>query len=226
MRKTNVVICGAEGRMGQLLVACAKEDPTLEIVGTVDSGDDLDAVIENADVVIDFTTHEATLPLAKITAAHRKALVIGTTGHSQEEHEAIMRATLDIALVWSSNFSTGINILFYATRLIGETIKDADIEISETHHTKKKDAPSGTAKTLRNILRGIRNTEIPVRSHRIGDVVGDHSVTFTTPEEQLTLSHHAIDRATFARGALRAAKWVVGKSPGIYSMQNVLGLEK
>lgn len=224
MSMTRIIICGAHGRMGQLLVACAKEDPTLEVVGTIDAGDDLSAVISRTDVVIDFTVPSASLSTAKIVAAHGKVLVIGTTGHTAAEREAILSAVRNIPVVWSSNFSTGVNILFYLTRATTELFRDADVEISETHHTKKKDAPSGTAKSLQQIVEAVRKTNVPVESHRIGDVVGDHTVTFSTPSETLALTHHAIDRATFARGALTAAKWVVKKEPGLYDMQDVLGL--
>ena len=223
---TNVVICGAKGRMGQLLIRCAKEDSTLKIVGAIDSGDDSNEVISGADVVIDFTISSATLSLATIAAAHQKALVIGTTGHSGKERAEILKAVRAIPVVWSSNFSTGVNVLFYITRLAGELLQDAQVEISETHHTKKKDAPSGTAKSLQEILERIRGKDVPVESHRLGEVVGDHTVTFATPDERLELTHHAIDRATFARGALRAAQWVIGKNPGVYDMQDVLGLKR
>ena len=226
MKKTQVVICGAEGRMGKPLVACAKKDPALALAGTVDSGDDLNDIIASADVVIDFTTHTASPALAKIAAAHKKALVIGTTGHSESERALILEATRGIPVVFSANFSTGVNILFYVTRLVGELLKDADVDISETHHTKKKDSPSGTAKRLQEILEAVRGRDVPVHSLRIGEVVGDHTVAFTTPDERLELTHRAIDRATFARGALRAAKWAVTQESGLYDMQDVLGLGK
>ena len=225
MRKTKIIICGARGRMGQLLIAAAKEDPELEIAGTVDAGEDLGSVIAKTDVVIDFTIPEATPRIAGMTAAHGKALVIGTTGHTNAEREAILKVTQGIPVVWSSNFAMGVNVLFHITRLVGESFSDASVEISETHHTKKKDAPSGTAKTLKEILEEIRGNTVPVESRREGDVVGDHTVLFKTPEEELALSHHALARATFAKGALRAAKWIATKRAGLYDMQDVLGLK-
>ncbi len=212
--------------MGQLLVACAKKDPSLEITGTVGDGDDLNDVISRADVVVDFTTPSASLPIAKIAAAHKKALVIGTTGHSETERTALQDAVRGIPVVFSANFSTGVNVLFYVTRLVAQLLKNADVDISETHHTKKVDAPSGTAKRLQEILEAVRQRDVPVHSLRIGDVVGEHTVAFTTPDERLELTHRAIDRATFARGALRAAQWVVTQKPGLYDMQDVLGLKK
>lgn len=219
-----IAICGAKGRMGQLLIAAAKDDATLEIVATIDAGDDLASAITATDVVIDFTTPEATLRIAGTSAAHGKALVIGTTGHTSAEREAIINVARGIPVVWSSNFSTGVNVLFHITRLVGELLRDAHVEISETHHTKKKDAPSGTAKTLQKILEEIRGEEVRVESRRIGEVVGDHTVLFRTEDEELTLSHHAIARATFAKGALSAAKWVVSQKAGLYDMRDVLGL--
>jgi len=223
---TKIIICGAHGRMGQLLVRCAKEDAELEIIGVMGSGDDLSALIENTDVVVDFTTAAATLSIAKIAATHRKALVIGTTGHTDAQRSELIEAIRGIPVVLSSNFSMGVNILFHVTRQVAELFQDSDVEISETHHTHKKDAPSGTAKSLARIVEEIRGGKVPVHSHRIGDVVGDHTVSFATPDEKLELTHHALDRATFARGALRAAKWVVGKGAGLYDMQDVLGLKR
>ena len=226
MSRTNIIICGARGRMGQLLVACAQEDPALELVGTIGSGDDLGAVVSRADVVIDFTNAETSLALAEITARNGKALVIGTTGHSPEQRAAIENAVRGIPVVWSSNFSTGVNILFHLTALTAKLFATANVNIEETHHTKKKDAPSGTAKSLADVLNRAGKADVPINSIRTGDVVGDHTVRFSTPDETLELTHHAIDRATFARGALAAAKWVVGKKSGIYDMQDVLGLLK
>ena len=212
--------------MGQLLVRCAGEDPELEIVGTVGSSDDLSAVISGADVVIDFTNAAATLALARIAATHGKALVIGTTGHSTEDREEVLRVIGGIPVVWTSNFSTGVNILFHITRLVTELFAGADIRISETHHTKKKDAPSGTAKSLKEIIERALQRDVPIESLRIGDVVGDHTVLFETPDERIALTHSAKDRAAFARGALRAAKWILKQRPGLYDMQDVLGLRK
>ncbi len=226
MSTTKIIICGARGRMGQLLVGCAREDAALEVAGTIDSGDDLNAVIAHADVVVDFTNAEATLALAEITARQGKALVIGTTGHSPAQRTAIENAVRSIPVVWSSNFSTGVNILFHLTAQTAKLFANADVTIEETHHTKKKDAPSGTAKSLAEILRLAGRGDVPVESFRVGDVVGDHTVRFSTPDEMLELTHHAVQRATFARGALAAAKWVVGKRPAVYDMQDVLGLRK
>jgi len=127
--------------------------------------------------------------------------------------------------VLASNFSVGVNVLFWLTQKAAELLgEDFNPEIVETHHTMKKDAPSGTAKTLADILRAVRNSEIPIQSIREGDVVGEHIVIFSGPGESLELRHRAANRGIFAGGALRAAKWIVDKPAGLYSMQNVLGL--
>jgi 4-hydroxy-tetrahydrodipicolinate reductase len=130
-----------------------------------------------------------------------------------------------IPIVWSANFSTGVNALFWATSKLAQILGDKfDVEIVETHHTAKKDAPSGTAKRLQEILKQVRGKDVPAHALRIGDVVGDHTVTFGTSGERIELTHRASSRETFARGALRAAKWTVTQRPGLYDMQDVLGL--
>jgi 4-hydroxy-tetrahydrodipicolinate reductase len=129
--------------------------------------------------------------------------------------------------VFTSNFSVGVNVLFWLTRKAAQKLgRDFDAEIVETHHKMKKDAPSGTAKTLAEVLKATKKTqsEIPIHSIREGDVVGEHAVIFSGPSEQLELTHRAASREIFARGALRAAKWIINQPPGLYSMQDVLGL--
>lgn len=242
---TRVVIAGAKGRMGQALSRCAENIPAITVAGQIDAGDDLRAVIDDANVVIDFTFHESTAGLARICAAHHKAMVIGTTGHSEAERQELIGTGAQIPMVWSSNFSTGVNVLFWLTRKAAEALgPDYDLEIVEMHHRLKKDAPSGTARTLAQILADARRqqldkalrhgrqglvgertaVEIGMHSIRGGDVVGDHTVIFAAPGERVELTHKASSRETFASGALRAAQWVVGKKAGIYDMQDVLGL--
>ena len=151
--------------------------------------------------------------------------MIGTTGHSQQQRKTIEETAHSVPIVLASNFSVGVNVLFWlaqkATELLGS---DFNPEIVETHHKMKKDAPSGTAKTLAELLKAVRKSEIPIQSIREGDVVGEHTVIFGGPEERLELTHRAANRGIFALGALRAAKWIVNKRAGLYSMQNVLGL--
>jgi 4-hydroxy-tetrahydrodipicolinate reductase len=241
-----VIITGAKGRMGQALVGCAPRFPQLEIAAQIDQGDDLASVIGRGDVVIDFSSHAATVAVAQLCAAHHKALVIGTTGHTEADTLAIKQQRQRIPMVWTSNFSTGVNTLFWLTRKAAEILgPDFDLEIVEMHHRLKKDAPSGTAKTLATILADVRKLrleeaarhgrvglvgertagEIGIHSLRGGDVVGDHTVIFANTGERLELTHRASSRDTFANGALRAAQWVVQQPPGLYDMQDVLGLK-
>jgi 4-hydroxy-tetrahydrodipicolinate reductase len=243
---TRIIITGSKGRMGRALVACAANFRELEIVGQVDSGDDLSAVIVKSDVVIDFSSHSATPAIVELCAKNRKAVVIGTTGHSDAEQSAIRNPQSAIPIVWSSNFSTGVNTLFWLTRKAAEILgPDFDLEVVEMHHRLKKDAPSGTAKSLAEILADVRKlqlekaarhgrtgivgertpAEIGIHSIRGGDVVGDHTVIFANSGERVELTHKASSRDTFANGALRAALWVVQQKPGLYDMQDVLGLK-
>jgi 4-hydroxy-tetrahydrodipicolinate reductase len=222
MNPLRVIICGSKGRMGQALIACAKADPALQLTGEVDAGDTLR---DNCDVIVDFSVREATLAVAKFAAQHKQALVIGTTGHSDVEKQAIRAAVAGIPCVWTSNFSTGVNTLFWLTGKVAGLVPDWNVEIVETHHTAKTDAPSGTAKSLQEVIKKATGKETPAHALRIGDVVGDHTVTFGTPGERIELSHQASSRETFARGALRAAKWAIRQKPGLYDMQDVLGLK-
>ncbi len=243
---TNVIITGSRGRMGQTLLACATRIPDLKVVGAVDLGDDLAKVITVGDVVVDFTLHDATLGFAELCAKHSKALVIGTTGHTEAEKSQLLGFRSRIPLVWSSNYSMGVNTLFWLTRKAAEILGPGfDLEVVEMHHRRKQDAPSGTANTLAEILAGVRRqqlkevvrhgrqgitgprsaTEIGMHALRGGDVVGDHTVIFAGDGERVELTHRASSRETFANGALRAALWVVKQNPGLYSMHDVLGLK-
>ena len=225
MSPIKIIICGSKGRMGQTLIACAKADPELQLVGEIDQGDDLSKIVAGCDTIVDFSVHEATAAIAKLAAQHKKALVVGATGHTDAEKQAVREAIKSVACVWTSNFSTGVNALFWMTVKVAEIVGPKwEAEISETHHTAKKDAPSGTAKTLQGILKKIRGRDVPAHALRVGDVVGDHTVTFGTAGERIELTHRAGSRETFARGALRAAKWAVAQKPGLYDMQDVLGL--
>jgi 4-hydroxy-tetrahydrodipicolinate reductase len=243
---TKLIITGSKGRMGQMLIACAAQHPDLQIVGQIDQGDDLRLVIGQGDVVIDFSSHSATPAIAALCAARKKALVVGTTGHSDEEKSQTVNCQSQIPIVLSSNFSTGVNTLFWLTRKAAEILGPGfDREVVEMHHRLKRDAPSGTAKTLAEILAAVRKQqldkvvrhgrvgivgertaeEIGVHSVRGGDVVGDHTVIFAGVGERVELTHKASSRETFANGALRAAQWVVKQKPGLYDMQDVLGLK-
>ncbi len=242
---TKVVITGSKGRMGAALVSCAPQHREIEVVGQIDQGDDLRGVIGRADVVIDFSSHSATASIAELCSSHGKAMVVGTTGHDESEKSRIASHASRIPIVWSSNYSTGVNTLFWLTRKAAEILGPGyDLEVVEMHHRMKKDAPSGTAKSLAEILASVRqqqlgkvarhgregivgertSEEIGIHSVRGGDVVGDHTVIFATAGERVELTHKASSRETFAHGALRAALWVVRQKPGLYDMQDVLGL--
>ena len=243
---TRLIITGSKGRMGQMLVACAARHPELKVVGQIDRGDDLRQIIEQCDVVIDFSSHDATPTVATICAEHKKALVIGTTGHTEQGLSQIKKSSARVPIVLSSNYSTGVNTLFWLTRKAAEILGPGfDLEIIEMHHRLKQDAPSGTAKTLAEILAKARSQsldkvarhgragivgervleEIGIHSLRGGDVVGDHTVIFAGVGERVELTHKASTRETFANGALRASPWVTKQAPGLYDMQDVLGLK-
>jgi 4-hydroxy-tetrahydrodipicolinate reductase len=222
-----VFLIGAAGRMGKTVRDLARNDPEIDIVAQCDLGDSIEPAMKNCDVAIDFSHADAIVEICRAALHHKKPLVIGTTGHSQEQRRTIEQAARYVPIVFASNFSVGVNVLFWLTRKAAEFLgPDFSPEIIETHHKMKKDAPSGTAKTLAEILVACQNAknEIPIQSIREGDVVGEHTVIFSGPGERLELTHRAASREIFARGALRAAKWTTRKPPGLYSMQNVLGL--
>ena len=220
-----VMLIGAAGRMGKTVRELAQNDPEIQIVALCDPGDSIEPAIYNCDVAIDFSQADSIDEICRAALQHGKSLVIGTTGHSQQQRKTIEETAQSVPIVLASNFSVGVNVLFWLTQKAAELLgSDFNPEIVETHHKRKKDAPSGTAKTLAEILKAVRHSEIPIQSIREGDVVGEHNVIFSGPGERLELSHRAENRGIFARGALRAAKWIINKPPGLYSMQDVLGL--
>ena len=242
---TRLIITGAKGRMGQALALSAARFADVHIAAQIDLGDTLEAVIDRGDVVVDFSFHAATADFAELCAKRRKAMVIGTTGHTDAEKKRILDCQSQIPIVMASNYSTGVNTLFWLARKAAEILgPDFDLEIVEMHHRMKKDAPSGTAMALAEILAEVRkqqvgkalrhgregitgertSTEIGMHSIRGGDVVGDHTVIFASQGERLELTHKAGSRDTFAEGALRAALWVAKQKPGLYAMRDVLGL--
>lgn len=245
MSTPRLIINGAKGRMGQALLAAAK-DLNLNVVAAVDAGDDLAAAVAKGDVIVDFTAHSATRAVIQVAAAQRKALVIGTTGHSAAEKKELLALASQVPTVWAGNFSVGVNLLFALTRRATAVLgADYDTEVVEMHHRFKKDAPSGTAARLLEIIleerkleaahalkhgrHGItgerQSSEVGVHALRGGDVVGDHTVIYAALGERVELTHKASDRQIFARGALRAAQWIVGRPAGVYDMQDVLGLK-
>jgi 4-hydroxy-tetrahydrodipicolinate reductase len=238
-----IALIGAAGRMGQAIVRAAADQPEVQIVAQIDVGDQ--PSFPTSDVVIDFSHADATERNCVACVTCGVPLVIGTTGQSDEQTRIIRAAAEKIPVVLASNFSVGVNALFWLTRkansLLGETF---DIEIVETHHRFKKDAPSGTAKRLAQILCEERKlnyeddvvhgregligerpaNQIGMHAIRAGDVVGDHTVIFAATGESLELTHKASSRETFAVGALRAAQWIIGKPARLYDMEDVLGL--
>ncbi len=210
-----------------------------------DVGDDPAQHLAGCDVVIDFSSHQATGKLLDLVAAQKKPIVIGTTGHGADEKKRLFAQAARVPCVWAGNFSVGVNLLFALTRRAAAVLgSDYDTEVIEMHHRFKKDAPSGhrarlleiileerklNAEALRHGRSGItgerKSTEVGVHALRGGDVVGDHTVLFAALGERLELTHKASDRGIFARGAIRAAHWVVKQPPGVYDMQDVLGLK-
>ena len=222
-----LLLIGAAGRMGQTICDLAQSDPEIEIAAQCDLDDPIEPAIKNCDVAIDFSHADAINEICRAALNGGKSLVIGTTGHSQEQRVIIEETARSVPVVFASNFSVGVNVLFWVAGKAAEFLgPEFRAEIVETHHRMKKDAPSGTAKTLAEILKAAQKSqpEIPIKSIREGDVVGEHCVMFGGPGERLELTHRAASREIFARGALRAAKWVVGRPPRLYSMQDVLGL--
>ncbi|MFA5057884.1 MAG: 4-hydroxy-tetrahydrodipicolinate reductase [Opitutaceae bacterium] len=239
-----IFLHGARGRMGQA-VTTAAADLGVRIGAAVDAGDDPAAGLAGCDVIVDFSAPAATAGLLQLAVAQRKPVVIGTTGHTPAEKKRLLTLAARVPCVWASNFSVGVNLLFYLTRKASHILDESyDAEVVEMHHRFKKDAPSGTAarlleiilqerkltaKALRHGREGITGErsprEVGVHSLRGGDVVGDHTVLFAALGERLELTHKASDRVIFARGALRAAQWVAARPPGIYDMQDVLGLK-
>jgi len=266
---TKVIVAGAAGRMGQRISYMVGQNPDLELVAAFeqegspavgkDVGENggfgttgvqisagLESVIDQGDVIIDFTFHKATMGFAKIAAAHKRAMVIGTTGLSSEDL-ATLKTLADGAFpcVQAPNMAVGVNVLFKLIEKTAAVLGDAyDVEIVEAHHRMKKDAPSGTALKLgemaasglgrdlaevgvyeRNGIIGERtDTEIGIQTIRAGDIVGEHTVYFAGAGERIEITHRAHSRDNFARGAALAAAWVAGKDNGMYTMFDVLGL--
>ncbi len=264
-----VIVNGAAGRMGARIIALIQEIDGVNLSGAVerrgqqsvgrDAGevsgwgrigiaisDDLSKIIDNTDAIIDFTIPKSTLESLKIAADKKKAAVIGTTGFSKDEMEEIKNLTKNIPCVLSPNMSVGVNLMFKTIADIARILDDDyDIEIVEAHHRFKKDAPSGTAMKMAEVIAEALNRnlnevavyerhgmigerkkkEIGIQTVRAGDIVGEHTVIFGGMGERLEVTHKAHTRDNFARGAIRAAKWVVKQKPGLYNMMDVLGLK-
>lgn len=231
-----VAIAGYKGRMGQMLVRELESGtwPDLVYGGGTDSNDDPEKLFD-ADLVIDFTKPEATRKHIWLAAKHHKPLIIGTTGLGAQDHKEMQDASLECPLLFSANMSVGINLLAALVEQAATRLGDQfDIEILETHHHNKIDAPSGTALMLGKATgrkaapyerSGKRESgTVGYAVQRGGDVVGEHTVSFFGPGERLELGHRAHDRSLFAKGALRAALWLKDQPYGFYSMRDVLDI--
>ncbi len=265
----NVIVAGAAGRMGNRLVALIKDSQTLQLAGALegkghralgqDAGeiagcgkvgvsitDDLTPLLGKGDVVIDFSAPEATLDHLRVVAQQRRAMVIGTTGLTAPQLEELKSLARQVPCVFSPNMSVGVNLIYKVITEMAKTLgEDYDIEVIEAHHRLKKDAPSGTALKIAEVLakavnrdlnqvgvyarKGLigerKKQEIGIQTIRAGDIVGDHTILFGGMGERIEVTHRASSRDTFAGGALRAAQWVVKQQPGLYDMMDVLGLK-
>ena len=246
MKKIDVIIYGSKGKMGQALLESLPRESSLELLGAISSKDSIDPLMERADAIIDFTAPHATMDLLSKCRKAQKALVIGTTGLSQQEEAIILEASKEIPILFSPNYSIGVNTLFWLTQKAAELLgSEYDAEIVEMHHRFKKDAPSGTAKQLAKVIAEVRNldyetearhgrvgifnerkpSEIGIHALRVGDTIGEHTVILGTLGERLELTYRASTRAAYASGALRGAIWLINKKPGLYDMQHVLGIK-
>ncbi|MDO9516410.1 MAG: 4-hydroxy-tetrahydrodipicolinate reductase [Syntrophales bacterium] len=266
---TKVIVAGAAGRMGGRILTLIQGDDRMELVGAVEQeghplvgtdvgaylglgetgvvlGDDLTECIEQGDVVIDFSSHTASVEHLRTAAEHNKAIVIGSTGLTPDEIAQVADISRGTRCVLAPNMSVGVNVMFKILKDVAGILGDGyDVEIVEAHHNQKKDAPSGTAVKMAQIIaqaldrdiekagvygrRGMvgarPQTEIGVHAVRAGDIVGEHTVVFGGMGERLEFTHRAHSRDNFARGAIRAALWVTGRGNGLYDMQDVLGLK-
>lgn len=252
-----IIITGATGKMGLALCGTAEEDKSIQIGGAVERKghpavgstffhgikivDDILLVFDKGDVVIDFTAPEATMEYLNMCQKAKKPMVIGTTGLSHDQMAHLKQCAKFIPILYSSNMSFGMNLLFKVMGEIGKDLSDYDVEIIEAHHRHKVDAPSGTARHLAEIIAEARaleledvavhgrkgktgarrKEEIGIMSVRAGDIVGDHTIIFAGDSERIELTHRVHGREAFAAGALKAAKFLVGKDPGLYSMLDI-----
>ncbi|MCQ2797364.1 MAG: 4-hydroxy-tetrahydrodipicolinate reductase [Bacilli bacterium] len=233
-----IILNGSNGRMGQ---AVQKKAVLHEIIG-VDklsaTYPTLNSYSGEADVIIDFSHHSATAELVAYAISKKLPLVIATTGQTEEEKSLINEASKSIPVFFSYNMSIGIAVLADSAKKIASVMPNAEIEIVETHHDQKLDAPSGTALLLAKAIKEVRSDsnivtgrsghgkrdpkEIGIQSIRIGNIVGIHEIIISTGLESITLKHEAYDRSLFADGAIKAAEFIVGKEPGIYEMKDTL----
>ena len=242
---TKIAITGSNGRMGQALIEAVKLNPNVSQGSILNRGDDIERVLKDFDVLIDFTRPEATLDALSVCQSAGKAMVIGTTGFSDDALKVIDQASSDIPIVFAPNMSIGVNLTLKLLETTAKVIgTDSNIEIVEAHHRHKVDAPSGTALKMGEVIAnalgrdlsecavyGREGTEEPrdrqtigFSSIRGGDVVGEHTVTFFMEGERVEITHKASSRMTYANGAVKASQWLTNQANGLYSMQDVLDL--
>jgi len=235
----NLAVSGCQGRMGQSITRLALEDEVFILSALLEHKDHPkinetihnltisadNSTLKGSDVLIEFTSPEATLDNLHTCLVHGIKMVIGTTGFQPEHISQIEEAAKKIPIVFASNMSVGVNILFKMTQIAAEKTGEVyTINMSETHHVHKKDSPSGTAKTMAEIAEGASKAKVQnIESLREGEVIGDHSVVFESNEDIIKISHHAKTRDIFAKGALVAAKFLADKDKGLFNMQDVLG---
>jgi 4-hydroxy-tetrahydrodipicolinate reductase len=232
-----IAVSGAAGKMGGRIINLAAKDSDFKLVVALERQghqsigreicgikitDDPDAV-KVADCLLEFTTPQATVEHLGFALKYKKPIVIGTTGLSSDDKFKIGEASKVIPIVLSPNMSIGINILFGLIKFTLEKLPgDYSVNITEAHHVHKKDAPSGTAKRIAEIIEATGRQIKDIKSIREGEIVGDHKVGFESPVEKIELSHSATTRDIFAQGALKATGWITNKQAGLYSMEDVL----
>ncbi len=224
-----IAVTGSNGRMGKRIIALAERDKEIDVVSKFDVGTDAEPQILRCDIIIEFTSPQATVEHVKIAEKLKKGAVIGTTGLAVEQTDIVKKAAENIPIVMAPNMSIGVNLLFKLCQDAARVLPgDYKIKMMEAHHVHKKDAPSGTAKKLAELVSTERKeaaSKIPIKSIREGEIVGDHRVIFDSEMERIELFHSAKTRDTFAAGALKAAKFLSGKKSGLYTMRNVLGID-
>ena len=248
-----ICVIGINGRMGRLISELVQADPELELAGGIDLSPgevlnlpvraDTAEFLDTAGIFVDFSNPAATMKYLPVITARNKTMVIGTTGFSEEEYKLIEKASRTTPILISPNMSVGVNLLFDIVERVTRILSEFDVEITEIHHRRKKDSPSGTAKRIAQIIAQAKNTsydrikkfrgegatgprgdsEVGISSIRGGDVVGEHSVMYFSDTEKIEITHSALSRSVFAAGTIEAVKYMLGKPAGLYSMKDVIG---
>lgn len=227
MKRIKLLVCGASGRMGRRVCALATADERFQC-GNCDrsskaTDEELAELVRSADVLVDFSSPAGCLRFAQAAVKGDKPFVSGTTGLTHEQNVRLRELGKKTAVFHSANFSPAVHVMSRLVAEAAERLRGFECSISETHHSAKKDKPSGTALRLAAAVSDAGRPAPEIVSQRIGDVVGDHAVTFGGPCERLELTHRAHSRDLFARGALDAAAWLVGRKPGLYGMSDLWG---